>query len=532
MSSRSLSQIAILALLLIGGIGLIARYSARQSERLALEDSLWRLTYNVEFQATAEDTVVRFARPADGDRVRVESIGFTHSNSLKESRTVLRPSGTRLLQASTSQTADKLWARIQFLIRLRPSGGWGRPPMTNLSGDARARYLREERTVIPIHSSAVQEKLRAAEGKVGPDSKAAILHWIFEYCSHELPTEVPGKSANDTVLGALKDEVTTPLGKARLMVTLCRARGIPARLVTGFELKQQSKVVPHTWVEVFEDSDSRWWPFDPHNGHTRRMPESFVPVRIDGEQVVWTRQSAPAENLRSDYSIVRDNAKESIRHNEKQSPSVVFDLTRLPIEMHEVLALLLLLPLGALITAFFRNIVGIPTFGTFAPALFAVSFIYADWDSGLVILAVVLAAGLAGRAVVGRLRLLMVPRLSIILTTIILCVVFGVSALDYINWTPSANAVLLPLVIVTILIERFYVTTEEDGAGYAAQLAAGTVCVSAVCYLVLGWDDVGKAILVYPEAHLITIALFIAIGRYAGYRLIELWRFRDLVNKN
>ena len=313
------------------------------------------------------------------------------------------------------------------------------------------------------------------------------------------------------------------------MVTLCRAKNIPARLVTGFELKQQTNAKPYTWVEVFEKD--RWWPFDPHNGHTRRLPYGFVAARIDGESIVWTVKSAPAEELKSTFSIVRVSPGESIRNGEKPHPSNVFDLTRLPIEMHEVLSLLLLLPLGALITAFFRNIVGIPTFGTFAPALFAVSFIYADWDSGLVILAVVLAAGLAGRALVGRLRLLMVPRLSIILTTIILCVVFGVSALDYLNWTPSANAVLLPLVIVTILIERFYVTTEEDGAGYAAQLAAGTVCVSAVCYLVLGWDDVGKAILVYPEAHLITIALFIAIGRYAGYRLIELWRFRDLVKK-
>lgn len=529
MGSRSLSQIAILALLLIGGVGLGVRYSARQSERLALEDSLWRLTYDVEFKATGEETEVRLARPANGDHVHIENEEFAHPG-LREDLKILRPSGTRVLKTSTRQPGDKYRVTAEFVVRQRPIGGWGEPPMTNLSGDVRARYLREERTVIPTRSSAVQERLRRAEAEMDSDSKAATLQWIFEHCSRDLRTATPGDNANDTVLGTLRDGIATPLGKARLMVTLCRARNIPARLVTGFELKQQSNAKPYTWVEVFEKD--RWWPFDPHNGHTRRLPYGFVAARTDGESIVWTVKSAPAEELESKYSIVRVSPGESIRNGEKPHPANVFDLTRLPVEMHEVLSLLLLLPLGALITAFFRNIVGIPTFGTFAPALFAVSFIYADWDSGLVILAVVLAAGLAGRALVGRLRLLMVPRLSIILTTIILCVVFGVSALDYLNWTPSANAVLLPLVIVTILIERFYVTTEEDGAGYAAQLAAGTICVSAVCYLVLGWDDVGKAILVYPEAHLITIALFIAIGRYAGYRLIELWRFRDLVNKN
>jgi hypothetical protein len=198
--------------------------------------------------------------------------------------------------------------------------------------------------------------------------------------------------------------------------------------------------------------------------------------------------------------------------------------------MHTVMSLILLLPFGALITAFFRNIVGLMTFGTFAPALLAMSFIYADWGTGVMILAVVVTAGLYGRSLLDRLHLLMVPRLSIILTTIILCVVFGVSLLDYMELTPGADAVLLPLVILTILIERFHVTREEDGPAYAGQLALGTLIVAAFCYLMLRWEDIGHFILVYPEAHLFTLAAFILIGRYSGYRLSELMRFRDLVN--
>jgi hypothetical protein len=46
---------------------------------------------------------------------------------------------------------------------------------------------------------------------------------------------------------------------------------------------------------------------------------------------------------------------------------------------------------------------------------------------------------------------------------------------------------------------------------------------------VLAWERVGEFILIYPEFHFLTIAVFILIGRYAGYRLTELWRFRDLV---
>jgi len=77
----------------------------------------------------------------------------------------------------------------------------------------------------------------------------------------------------------------------------------------------------------------------------------------------------------------------------------------------------------------------------------------------------------------------MVPRLSIILTLVILCVVFGVSLFDFVGATPGPQAVLLPMVIMTMMIERFYVTSEEDGAMFSVQLAIGTVLVSVIVLL-------------------------------------------------
>jgi hypothetical protein len=94
--------------------------------------------------------------------------------------------------------------------------------------------------------------------------------------------------------------------------------------------------------------------------------------------------------------------------------------------------------------------------------------------------------------------------------------------------TPSAEAVLLPLVILTIMIERLYVAAEEDGVSFSVQLAAGTIVVATCCYLLLSWDRIGQLILIYPELHFLTIAAFILIGRYSGYRVSELIRFRDL----
>jgi hypothetical protein len=84
------------------------------------------------------------------------------------------------------------------------------------------------------------------------------------------------------------------------------------------------------------------------------------------------------------------------------------------------------------------------------------------------------------------------------------------------------------MVILTMLVERFYVTTEEDSIAYAVQLLVGTLALAFVVYALLNWETVGRTLLFYPELHLFTVAALILVGRYTGYRWTELWRFRDL----
>jgi hypothetical protein len=111
---------------------------------------------------------------------------------------------------------------------------------------------------------------------------------------------------------------------------------------------------------------------------------------------------------------------------------------------------------------------------------------------------------------------------------VVWCIILSVSVLDYFHLTPSAKAVLLPMVILTMTVERFYLTSEEDGPRFAMQLMTGTVAVALCCYAVLRWNEVGSILLAFPEIHLFTITALILLGRYTGYRLSELWRFRDL----
>jgi len=293
----------------------------------------------------------------------------------------------------------------------------------------------------------------------------------------------------------------------------------------GFDLQNRAKSEPRVWAEVL--TDHAWEPYDLVDGHARQLPHTFVPVWRDGEEVarVWD-----GHGLRTNFVVFRLPPSPGMFRSEvRANPLEILDLTRLPLEMHRVLAVILLLPLGALVTAVFRTVIGVRTFGTFTPALVALSFVYSDWRAGVFVFVLAIGLGLLSRAGLERLKLLMVPRLGFLLTLIVWCVVFSVSLLDYFELIPSTQAVLLPLVILTMTVERFHVTSEEDGLRFAIQLLAGTMLVAACCYAVLRWDAVGDLLLVFPELHLFTLAALVLLGRYTGYRLTELWRFRDMV---
>ncbi|MGD9632682.1 MAG: 7TM domain-containing protein [Pirellulales bacterium] len=515
MNSRVLSYVSIVVCLVLGTMLIAMRHHARQSAKLAEEESVWNLTYSIDFEPLEKGASVYIYIPYDTPHCAVRVLQPTNIGLRSEIR------GNRII-ATAPQLGGPFRITCPFELTLSPRVDMTREPaMEYLAPDARARYLQSEiKNFIPSESESVRSVARRAQEE--GETVSERVQWIFRYCSEIQP----GTTGDDPAQILTVDTPNaTPLGRARTMVALCRSIDIPARLVTGFEIKQQlSDVHPLVWVEVFMGQS--WVPFDPTNGFTRYLPMNFVPVRRGGDSPIYAPAPSKAD---PHYSIARVEPPVSVLRSGQRHPIQILDLSRLPVPMHKVLRVLLLLPFGALLTTIVRNVVGIGTFGTFSPALLAMSFIYANWQTGVAIFLIVIMAGVVSRTYLERLRLLAVPRLSIILTIVILCVVFGMSILYYLLPEIVTDAVLLPMVILTMLIERFYVTTEEDGLPYTLQLAAGTLMVAVLVYAVLAWNEVGQFVLVYPEAHLFTIAVFIFLGRYAGYRLTELWRFRDLV---
>jgi hypothetical protein len=307
------------------------------------------------------------------------------------------------------------------------------------------------------------------------------------------------------------------------MVALCRAAKIPARLASGFALDTQSTSQVCVWVDVWVKK--RWRAYDPFDGYRGLLPPHFLPVRYDGSQIVG---SSNGRRFRPHFSVRRTFPQLALKPSTVRGWFGVADLTRLAPGMQATVAAVLLLPVAALVTTVLRILVGIRTYGTFAPSLIALSVVQADWRTGAVVFLVVLGIGVFGRLLLNKLKLLMVARLGVILTLVVASMIVAVSILDYLGLTPTASAVLLPMVILTMMVERFNITAEEDGHREAVTVLAGTLVVAACCLLALKAQHLSRLVLTYPEVLLFVAAGLLTLGRYSGYRVTELWRFREL----
>ena len=167
--------------------------------------------------------------------------------------------------------------------------------------------------------------------------------------------------------------------------------------------------------------------------------------------------------------------------------------------------------MGVLITAFFRNIIGIRGYGTFTPTLLALAAVYADWIAALVLLIVVVSFSLSGRSAMPD-KLTRIPRLGIMFTIVVMSMVIGISLMDYFRVNPGEHIVLLPIVILTSLIDSFYRAAEDSGVTIAIRRMMWTIAISTLCFPILKLDTLGNLLLVYPETHFITLSLILTIS--------------------
>jgi hypothetical protein len=147
---------------------------------------------------------------------------------------------------------------------------------------------------------------------------------------------------------------------------------------------------------------------------------------------------------------------------------------------------------------------------------------------GLGLVASVIVLGIFSRLLLERLQLLLVPRLGVLLCIVVLAITAHSLLGRSYEVKDLFASVLFPVVILTMLIERFTITTAEEGLPAAMRRLAVSTVVAMCVYPIFRIATLEHLMFGFPELVITVMGLLVWIGGYTGYRASELWRFRAL----
>jgi len=198
------------------------------------------------------------------------------------------------------------------------------------------------------------------------------------------------------------------------------------------------------------------------------------------------------------------------------------------------IVLLLLLPAAAALIAASRHLIGLRGFGIFLPAALSVSFVAIGPLLGIVVFLVIILFSTLFRMIIRKLKLRLqyLPRMALLLWFVVIGVL-GVLFLAPIVKRPDwANISIFPVLILVLLAEDFSRVQMGKSVKTAVNLTVETLILGLISYLVLMFEPLRRYALLNPEIFLLLVLIFdLMVGRYAGLRFLEYWRFRKLISR-
>jgi transglutaminase-like putative cysteine protease len=132
-----------------------------------------------------------------------------------------------------------------------------KPPANNLE---LTEFLKQEK-YIEKDDPRIQQAANGIEGRADIEE---VLN-IYDYVTDNMEYTTVNKKALGAV-NALKRGKGDCTEYSDLFVALCRAKNIPARIITGYRVNRNVTSPKHNWVEVYLQKHG-WVPFDPSNGN-------------------------------------------------------------------------------------------------------------------------------------------------------------------------------------------------------------------------------------------------------------------------
>lgn len=465
---------------------------------------VWIVDAHISFNPTGDPIKVSLAVPDPGDEFKIFNEDFVAQNY----KIVKNEKNNRFELSSNPQAK-----RQNIYYRL-----------TVYDNEETRGKLREEKKITPQKPIWDDIQIRMAE-EILQNAQALEGNWPQKVI------KIFNQEPLDSTVSAFLPVKINEQERAELMINLLALKNIPARLARGVRLEEGKKAaVADLMLEAHDGY--KWRLYDLHTG-VAGLPKNFVIFQRGGVSLL---DVSGGENSKIRFSVLKSVSSTLKMAEHRASLSQYSDLFNysiysLPLLEQNTLKWLMVFPLGILVVVIMRNIIGIPTMGTFTPMLIAMSLVKTGFIDGLISFALIISLGVILRALLSKLNLLLVPRISAVVIVVIFIMQYFTIVGYRLDWQIASSAVFFPIIITAWIIERASIIWEEEGADKALKEIVYSMLTAIATYFVINSEDIRHIMFAFNELNWVILFAVMLLGTYTGYRLTELKRFAPLVRK-
>ncbi|TWC35659.1 uncharacterized protein with transglutaminase domain [Pseudomonas sp. SJZ079] len=464
-------------------------------------DDLWNIDAKVEFQANPREPVKlqMFVPPLNQDYVSLNESFISNNYGVS----INRADGNRRVTWSARRASGKQTLYYRLVLTKRYSGEQSK---------AKGPIFRDS---IPVEGA---EKI-AADALLAPirQHSADVETFISE-------TVKRINNSNDDNVKLLLGGDATTANKAKAIELLLSIAHVPMERVHTIRLAADVQQSPELWMRSF--NGEKWLYFNLENGEQGLPADRLVWWIGDNDLVKLEGGKQAQVNFSLSNSEMNAIRLAKLTDENTDAGFLEYSLYGLPLSTQKTFQIMVVIPIGVLVILILRNLGGLQTLGTFTPVLIALAFRETQLGFGIILFTVITTLGLSLRSYLEHLKLQMLPRLSVVLTFVVVLIAVISLFSHKLGLERGLSVALFPMVILTMTIERLSITWEERGGGHAFKVAIGTLVAATLAHLLMSIPEVVYFVFTFPAILMIMVGFMLAMGRYRGYRLTELFRFK------
>ncbi|TLG87015.1 hypothetical protein FEM54_32270, partial [Pseudomonas edaphica] len=413
-------------------------------------DDLWNIDAKVEFVANPKDPVKisMFVPPLSRDFVSLNESFISNNYGVSVNRT----DGNRKVTWSARRAKGKQTLYYRLVLTKRYSG-----EKVKVKGPT-------FRDSIAVEGP---EKI-AAEALLAPirQHSADVETFITEAIKRT------NNLNDDNVKLLLAGDPSTP-HKAKIVELLLSIAHVPVEKVHTIRLVADQPQTPELWLRSFNGND--WLYFNPETGEQGLPSDRLLWWTGDENLITVDGGKKAAVTFSLNNSEMNAIRLAKLTDENTDANFLEYSLYGLPLQTQQTFMIMVMIPIGVLVILILRNLIGLQTLGTFTPVLIALAFRETQLGFGIALFTIITALGLSLRSYLEHLKLQMLPRLSVVLTFVVVLIA-AISLFSHkLGLERGLSVALFPMVILTMTIERLSITWEERGANHALKVAVGTL---------------------------------------------------------